>query len=155
MTLNSFLFRFDNGSYTAILWHAWLALLNHLLIDDDNKAAFSITDSTLATFPKQHRYLVQLDQDVAEKELVAVEGLIAIEENGLQATSHMGASRMGFQPHASLLQVKHFIIIVATLDAATHLLQMVEESGHLCVVCVPRQIVSKAVLEGHTKSFSR
>ena len=85
------------------LWVLCRSLLNHLLVDHDDEGAFMGLVAELAALAKEHRYLVDFQHDVREKELLAMHGLLLVKDYRLAATRHVCIARERFKTHSSLL----------------------------------------------------
>ena len=79
------------------------SLLYHLLVDHDDESSFVGLIAELAALAKEHRYLVDFQHDVREKELLAVHGLLLVKDYRLAATRHVCIARERFETHASFL----------------------------------------------------
>ena len=104
------------------------SLLYHLLVDHDDEGAFVGLVAELAALAKEHRYLVDFQHDVREKELLAMHGLLLVKDDRLAATCHVCIARERFETHASFLQVELYpLFIIFQLDLSANRLQSFEE----------------------------
>ena len=79
------------------------SLFDDLLVDQHNKGALLVDRTLFTTAHKKHGDLVHFHHDVREKILVAMEGLLCIENHRLATNGHISAETLRLLPHTSFL----------------------------------------------------